>query len=54
VAIGVYGQFIYIDPRYQIIIAMNSAYSKYPSEEDKYEMEAINMFRKIAQDSVIY
>jgi hypothetical protein len=54
IAIGVYGQFIYVNPRYQTVIAMNSAYPKYSAEENKYEAEAINMFRTIAQDSINY
>jgi len=54
VAIGVYGQFIYVNPRYQIVIAMNSAFAKYPEVENEYEMEAIEMFRKIARESVVY
>uniref|UniRef100_A0A6C0C7H5 Beta-lactamase-related domain-containing protein n=1 Tax=viral metagenome TaxID=1070528 RepID=A0A6C0C7H5_9ZZZZ len=53
VAIGVYGQFIYVNPRYQVVIAMNSAYPKYASE-DKPDSDAINMLRIIAQSAANY
>lgn len=53
-AIGVYNQFIYIDPVSNIVIAMNSANPNYNEQTDKYgtnigELEAIAAFREIAK-----
>lgn len=52
-AIGVYGQFIYVDPSNNIVIAMNSANYNYTSEVDIYgtntgELEAVELFRAIS------
>jgi CubicO group peptidase (beta-lactamase class C family) len=53
-AIGVYGQFIYIDPATQIVIARNSADPHYNEYEDANkqivsELEALEAFRAIAK-----
>jgi CubicO group peptidase (beta-lactamase class C family) len=48
-AIGVYGQFIYVNPQHRIVIAMNSAYAAYAEgNENDSEMEAIALFRAIS------
>lgn len=52
-AIGVYGQFIYVDPINNIVIAMNSANYNYTSEVDMYgvnvgELEAVELFRAMS------
>lgn len=52
-AIGVYGQFIYVDPMNNIVIAMNSANHNYNSEVDCYgvntgELEAVELFRAVS------
>ena len=49
-AIGVYGQFIYIYPRYNIVIAKTSAYADYNKDGDAMEIETIEMFRAIARE----
>lgn len=48
-AIGVYGQFIYIYPKYNIVIAKTSAYADYNKDGDAMERETIEMFRAIAR-----
>lgn len=52
-AIGVYGQFIYIDPKNNIVIAKNSADYKYNTYVDHHginvsELEAVALFRTIS------
>jgi CubicO group peptidase (beta-lactamase class C family) len=52
-AIGVYGQFIYVDPKNNIVIAKNSADYKYNSYVDKdginvSELEAVELFRAMS------
>jgi CubicO group peptidase (beta-lactamase class C family) len=49
-AIGVYNQFIYVNPKYNIVIAKNSAYSDYPTNIDVSELLAIAAFRTIAKE----
>ena len=49
-AIGIYGQAIYIYPRYNIVIAKTSAYADYNKDGDDMEIESIEMFRAIARD----
>lgn len=49
-AIGVYGQAIYIYPRYNIVIAKTSAYEDYNKDGDAMEIESIEMFRAIARE----
>jgi CubicO group peptidase (beta-lactamase class C family) len=49
-AIGIYGQAIYIYPRYNIVIAKTSAYADYNKDGEDMEIESIEMFRAIARD----
>jgi len=54
-AIGVYNQFIYVSPEHNIVIAKNSAYPHYDSQQDPKthenfsETEACALFRAIAK-----
>jgi CubicO group peptidase (beta-lactamase class C family) len=47
-AIGIYGQAIYVNPKYKIVIAKTSAYTDYNKDGDFMEEEAIEMFKAIA------
>jgi CubicO group peptidase (beta-lactamase class C family) len=49
-AIGIYGQAIYVYPRYNIVIAKTSAYADYNKDGEDMEIESIEMFRAIARD----
>ncbi len=49
-AIGIYGQAIYIYPKYGIVIAKTSAYVDYNKDGDDMEIESIEMFRAIAKN----
>jgi CubicO group peptidase (beta-lactamase class C family) len=49
-AIGIYGQAIYIYPRYNIVIAKTSAYSGYDDDGEEMELESIEFFRAIARE----
>lgn len=48
-AIGVYGQFIYVNPMRRVVIAKNSAYVNYNVDGELMEFEAIEAFRAIAR-----
>ncbi len=48
-AIGVYGQFIYVNPARKVVIAKNSAYINYNDDGDRMEYEALEAFRAIAR-----
>lgn len=48
-AIGIYGQAIYIYPRYNIVIAKTAAYRDYNKDGDDMEIESIEVFRSIAR-----
>ncbi len=48
-AIGIYGQAIYINPAQNIVIARTSAYADYNKDGDAMEMESIEAFRAIAK-----
>ena len=48
--IGVYGQAVYIYPRYNIVIAKTSAYIDYDIDGEDMEMESIEFFRAIARN----
>ena len=50
-AIGVYGQFIYVSPMNNVVIAMNSANPNYNMRSDLLELETIEMFRAIATEA---
>jgi CubicO group peptidase (beta-lactamase class C family) len=55
-AIGVYGQFIYVSPMHNVVIAMNSANPNYTNGGNTYgellELETIELFRTIAEKSI--
>lgn len=48
-AIGVYGQFIYVNPKRGVVIAKTSAYSNYNVDGISMEHEAIAAFRVISR-----
>jgi len=48
-AIGIYGQFIYIHPTYNVVIAKSSAYVDYNNTGDEMEFESMEAFRAIAK-----
>jgi len=48
-AIGIYGQAIYVYPKLNIVIAKTSAYADYNKDGDDMEIESIEMFRAIAR-----
>ncbi len=48
-AIGIYGEAIYVYPRYNIVIVKTSAYTDYNKDGDDMEIESIEMFRAIAR-----
>ena len=52
-AIGLYNQFIYVHPKYGIVIAKSSAYPDYKKDGDEKELETIEIFRTIAKNLVI-
>ncbi len=48
-AIGIYGQFIYVHPTYDVVIAKTSAYVDYNNTGDEMEFESMEAFRAIAK-----
>ncbi len=48
-AMGIYGQAIYINPYYHIVIAKTSAYQEYNDDGEEMELESIEFFRAIAR-----
>jgi CubicO group peptidase (beta-lactamase class C family) len=48
-AIGVYGQFIYVNPTRRVVVAKNSAYVNYKVDGELMEYESIEAFRAIAR-----
>ncbi len=48
-AIGIYGQAIYVYPRYNIVIVKTSAYPDYNKDGKDMELENIEVFRAIAK-----
>ena len=46
--IGIYNQYIYIYPRYRVVIAKSSAYPAYDNDGDERTMQSIAAFRAIA------
>lgn len=48
-AIGVYGQFVYVDPKRKVVIAKTSAYPDYNLDGADKELETIALFRAIAR-----
>jgi CubicO group peptidase (beta-lactamase class C family) len=49
-AIGIYGQFIYVHPRHNVVIAKTSAYVDYNNTGDEMEFESVEAFRAIAKE----
>lgn len=49
-AIGVYNQFIYIHPKYNVVIAKMSAYPDYTRDGEDRELQTIAAFRAIARN----
>ncbi len=47
-AIGIYNQFIYVNPKYDVVIAKTSAYADYDLDGEAKELETIAFFRAIA------
>ncbi|NIP92126.1 MAG: serine hydrolase, partial [Akkermansiaceae bacterium] len=48
-AIGVHNQFIYVHPRYEVVIAKTSAYPDYTKDGQARELETIAAFRAVAK-----
>jgi CubicO group peptidase (beta-lactamase class C family) len=48
-AIGIYGQFIYVHPGHKVVIAKTSAYVDYNNSGDEMEFESVEAFRAIAR-----
>ena len=48
-AVGVYGQFIYVHPTHKVVIAKNSAYANYNVDGDQMELKTDALFRTIAR-----
>jgi len=48
-AIGIYGQFIYVHPTHNVVIAKSSAYVDYNNTGDAMELESMEVFRAIAK-----
>ena len=48
IGIGIYGQFIYVNPERRVVIAKTSAYANYNEDGDVMEAETIAAFQAIA------
>jgi CubicO group peptidase (beta-lactamase class C family) len=48
-AMGIYGQYIYIHPTYRVVIAKTSAYSDYKIDGRDKHLQTIEMFRTITK-----
>ncbi len=51
-AVGVYGQFIYVNPKAGIVIAKNAAHREFMTTDEKgegYMSQNLTMFRRIAE-----
>ncbi len=48
-AMGVYGQFVYVNPARKVVIAKNSAYINYKIDGDRMEYETLEAFRAISR-----
>ena len=48
-AIGIYGQFIYVHPVHNVVIAKTAAYVDYNNSGDEMEFESMEAFRAIAK-----
>jgi CubicO group peptidase (beta-lactamase class C family) len=49
-AIGIYGQFIYIHPKHNVVIVKTSAYVDYNNSWEAMELETLDVFRYVAQN----
>lgn len=47
-AVGIYGQFIYINPQHKVVIAKTSAYANYNKDGQQMKDESIVVFQAIA------
>lgn len=47
-AIGIYGQFLYVNPARQVVIAMNGAYPGYTEDGPMRTLETLCLFQQIA------
>jgi hypothetical protein len=48
-ALGIYNQFVYVNPARSVVIAKSSAYPQYNKDGVAKEFETIAMFRAIAR-----
>lgn len=48
-AVGVYGQFIYVNPARRVVIAKNSAYVNYHQDGTRMEYQSLEAFRAMAR-----
>lgn len=48
-AVGVYGQFIYVNPTRRVVIAKNSAYANYNQDGTRMEYQSLEAFRAMAR-----
>jgi CubicO group peptidase (beta-lactamase class C family) len=49
-AIGIYGQAIYVSPKDNIVIARSAAYADYDNDGEQMEIESAEFFRAIARN----
>ena len=50
--IGIYNQYIYVYPRYNVVIAKSSAYPDYDGDGDERTMKSLAAVRTIAARGV--
>lgn len=48
-AMGIYGQAIYVNPKYHIVIARTAAYQEYEDSGEAMELESVEFMRAIAR-----
>ena len=48
-AVGVYGQFVYVNPARRVVIAKTSAYARYNEDGIRMEYQSLEAFRAIAR-----
>lgn len=48
-AIGIFGQFLYVNPKRDVVIAMNSAYPDYNKDGPMRTLETLCLFQTIAR-----
>ena len=46
---GIYGQAVYVNPRYKVVIARTAAYKGYTIDGVEMELESVEFFRAIAR-----